>query len=282
MKTIEAQAPSSFSPEEIRAFRKKIYGYFAKAGRDLPWRKTSDPYHILVSEIMLQQTQVDRVIEKYLAFVKAFPDFKALNRASLEQIYRVWQGLGYNRRALSLKKIAGIILEKYNGKLPSSESELMTLPGIGKATASSIIAFGFNMPALFIETNIRAVFIHHFFQNKAAVDDTEILPILQQTIDKKAPGKWYSALMDYGTMLKKKFPNPSRKSSFYTRQSPFKGSRREIRGTILRILLDTFPHNKNQIVQKLSGKNTKIVEEILQEMTREGLLVIYKKKYKIV
>jgi A/G-specific adenine glycosylase len=281
MKTNKTSAASRISPEAIYAFRKEIYDYYKKAGRDLPWRKTFDPYHILVSEIMLQQTQVDRVIGKYHEFIGAFPDFKALNRASLTDVYKVWQGLGYNRRALSLKKIAGIILEKHDGKLPSSEEELMALPGIGKATASSIAAFGFNKPVLFVETNIRTVFIHHFFKNKTAIDDGEILPLLKQTLDKKAPGKWYSALMDYGAMLKKKYPNPSRKSAHYSRQSPFKGSRREIRGAILKILLVKYSLNKNRIVRKLAGKDEKIVHEVLREMCTEGLLRKNNGKYKI-
>lgn len=281
MKTNKTSAASPISPEAIYAFRKEIYDYYKKAGRDLPWRKTIDPYHILVSEIMLQQTQVDRVIGKYHEFIGTFPDFNALNRASLTDVYKVWQGLGYNRRALSLKKIATIISESHQGKLPFTEPELLALPGIGKATASSIAAFGFNKPALFIETNIRTVFIHHFFQNKAAIDDGEILPLLKQTLDKKAPRKWYSALMDYGAMLKKKYPNPSRKSAHYSRQSPFKGSRREIRGAILKMLLIKFPLTKNQIIQKLAGKDIEIVHEILQEMCTEGLLRKNNGKYKI-
>lgn len=281
MKSIQSENVTSVSSEAIRVFRKKVYGYFAKAGRNLPWRNTSDPYHILVSEIMLQQTQVDRVIEKYLAFVKSFPDFKALDRASFKKVYGIWQGLGYNRRALALKRTAGIVLEKFNGKLPASESELLALPGIGKTTAASICAFAFNLPTLFIETNIRTVFIHHFFQNQTAVSDSEIVLLLEKTIDKKEPKKWYSALMDYGTVLKKKHQNPSRKSSNYSRQSAFKGSRREIRGALLKILLGSLPRNIHEIVRELRVKEVKIVKQILQEMTGEGLLAIKGNRYTI-
>jgi A/G-specific DNA glycosylase len=281
MKTCKIRAALNIPQDVIRNFRKEIYGYFLKAGRDLPWRKTTNPYHILVSEIMLQQTQVERVLSKYPAFIKAFPDFKALHRASLEQVYKVWQGLGYNRRALSLKKIAGIILEKYNGKLPSSEAELMALPGIGKATASSIAAFGFNKPVLFVETNVRTVFIHHFFQTKAKIDDAEIVPLLNETLDRKNPGKWYSALMDYGTMLKKQYRNPSRKSAHYSRQSPFKGSRREIRGAILKLLVSKSPLNQHQIIQNLAIKGETRIKNILKEMCNEEFLREIKGKYKI-
>jgi A/G-specific adenine glycosylase len=280
MKTNKARAGSKVSPEVVSTFRKEVYGYFAKKGRDLPWRKIDDPYHILVSEIMLQQTQVDRVIDKYRVFVKAFPDFKSLHGASFEEVYNVWQGLGYNRRALSLKKTAGIVLEKHGGKLPSEEEQLMALPGIGKATASSIAAFGFNKPVLFIETNIRTVFIHHFFQNKTKINDSEILPILNETLDRKNPRKWYSALMDYGTMLKKRYQNPSRKSVHYSRQSPFKGSRREIRGAILRMLVGN-SLTQHQIIQNLASKNETQIKNIIKELCNEELLRKIKGKFKI-
>jgi A/G-specific adenine glycosylase len=260
------------SNTRILSFRKIVYKHFAEFGRELPWRKTKDPYHILISEVMLQQTQVDRVIGKYTAFIKTFPDFKTLAKASLEQVYAVWQGLGYNRRALSLKKMAEIVIEKHKGKLPATEEELTALPGIGKATAASIAAFGFNKPSLFIETNIRTVFIHHFFKNRDAVDDPEILGFLTQTLDKTNPRKWYSALMDYGTMLKKKHRNPSRKSAHYVKQSRFEGSRRQARGAILKTLLNAAPLTENGIAQKLSDSNKIDIKEILDEMCNEGLL----------
>ena len=260
------------SNARIISFQKIVYKHFAEFGRDLPWRKTSDPYHILISEVMLQQTQVDRVIGKYTAFIKAFHDFKTLAMASLEQVYAVWQGLGYNRRALSLKKMAEIIIEKHEGKLPATEEELTALPGIGKATAASIAAFGFNKPSLFIETNIRTVFIHHFFKNRDAVDDPEILALLTQTLDKTNPRKWYSALMDYGAMLKKKHRNPSRNSAHYVKQSRFEGSRRQVRGAILKTLLNAEPLTENGIAQKLPDSIKIDMKEILDEMCNEGLL----------
>ena len=272
LKTDTLGSARRLSNARILSFQKIVYRHFAEFGRDLPWRKTNDPYHILISEVMLQQTQVDRVIGKYTSFVKAFPDFKALAKASLEQVYAVWQGLGYNRRALSLKKMAEILVEKYEGRLPATEEELTGLPGIGKATAASIAAFGFNKPSLFIETNIRTVFIHHFFKNRDAVDDSEILALLTQTLDKTSPRKWYSALMDYGTMLKKKHKNPSRNSAHYVKQSRFEGSRRQVRGAILKTLLIAAPLTENGIAQKLPDTNKIDINEILDEMVSEGLL----------
>jgi A/G-specific adenine glycosylase len=138
------------SPAAIRLFRQKIYRYYRRNGRPLPWRKTRNPYHILVSEIMLQQTQVERVMQKYPRFIASFPDFKTLAKAPLRKILQQWQGMGYNRRALFLKKIAVEVVEKFNGRLPRTMEELMTLPGIGKNTAASISAFAFNKPVAFI------------------------------------------------------------------------------------------------------------------------------------
>src|SRR5574337_224310 len=151
---------------EIRKFQKTIYCYYRKYGRTFPWRITHNPYHILISEIMLQQTQVQRVMGKYEPFINAFPDFSSLARAQLRMIMRQWQGLGYNRRAIALKQIAQRVMEEFHGELPSSVETLMTFPGIGRATASAISAFAFHIPAVFIETNIRRVFIHVFFHDR--------------------------------------------------------------------------------------------------------------------
>jgi A/G-specific adenine glycosylase len=175
--------PVNLSSAAIRSFRQKIYRYYRSHGRALPWRTTRNPYHILVSEIMLQQTQVERVLQKYPQFVTAFPDFKTLAKAPLRKILHVWQGMGYNRRALFLKKIAVAVVEKFNGRLPRTIEELMSLSGIGKNTAASISAFAFNKPVAFIETNIRSVFIHCFFQDQDDVNDREILPLVEKTLD---------------------------------------------------------------------------------------------------
>ena len=175
---------------------------------------------------MLQQTQTDRVLKKYGLFLRMFPDWRALAAASLRKILFAWQGLGYNRRALALKRAAEKVIKEWNGDLPSSIETLGTLPGIGPATASAVAAFAFNAPAVFIETNIRAVFIRFFFKRKKHVRDDEILPFIAQTLDRYNPRRWYWALMDYGAMLKKKYPNLSHRSAGYRTQSRFRGSRR--------------------------------------------------------
>ena len=188
------------------------------------------PYYVLVSELMLQQTQVDRVVPKFDTFVESFPDEQALAGASLADVLRLWQGLGYNRRAKFLHETAKVIVEF--GEFPKNELGLMALPGIGKNTAGAIMAYAYNQTAIFIETNVRAVYIHHFFRNSELIDDKDIHELLEQTIDREHPREFYWALMDYGSWLKKQGVTPSR-SRHYKKQSPLKGSVREIRGEIM-------------------------------------------------
>ncbi len=218
-------------------FRNIIYEYYQKHGRDFPWRQTTDPYHILVSEMMLQQTQTDRVAVKFEVFISAFPTVKTLAASSLRDVLMTWQGMGYNRRARQLLEMAVRIIESYGGKIPDTPEELVRLPGIGKATAAAICAFAFNKPVVFIETNIRAVFIHFFFHSRKKVHDQDILKLVEAMLDQSNPRQWFSALMDYGAMLKRKHPNPSRKSAHHQKQTSFKGSRRQLRGLVLRSLL---------------------------------------------
>lgn len=201
--------------------------------RDMPWRSDTRPYYVLVSELMLQQTQVDRVIPKFLSFIAAFPDEKSLAAATLADVLQLWQGLGYNRRAKFLHEAAKRVVEM--GEFPQDESGLTALPGVGKNTAGAILAYAFNRPALFIETNVRAVYIHHYFHDHDAVDDTAIHEVLEQTIDRDHPREFYWALMDYGSWLKKQGVKPSR-SRHYKKQSPLKGSVREVRGQIVAVL----------------------------------------------
>lgn len=228
----------ALSPLSVLEFQETIYGHYRENRRVLPWRKTRNPYRILVSEVMLQQTQVGRVREKYRQFVKAFPDFASLAKAPLREVLGLWQGMGYNRRAAALKKAACAIVAEFGGKLPSSPEELVKLPGIGRYSASAIAAFAFNMPTVFVETNIRRVFLHFFFRDREKVGDPEILPLVEKTLDRSDPREWYYALMDYGAMLRKEGVNPNRKSAHYKKQSPFRGSDRQIRGMILKLLVE--------------------------------------------
>lgn len=264
----------------IVLFQKLIHDYYKSNGRDLPWRKTSNPYHILVSEIMLQQTQVDRVLKKYHEFIDTFPDFASLAYASLRTILQVWQGMGYNRRALSLKKIAQTVMKRFKGKLPSDTETLATLPGIGRATASAIAVFAYNKPTIFVETNIRTVFLYFFFKNRRCIKDTDILPLVEKTLDVSNPRVWYHALMDFGAMLKKRCPNINRRSAHYTKQGPFAGSDRQIRGMILRILNENRCLSEAKIIKSISKESTR-VKRILAQLRTEQFIRKKGKTYTI-
>ena len=255
-------------------FQKMIYAYFKNNRRDFPFRKEISPYNVLVSEIMLQQTQTGRVAEKYLEFKEEFPDFLSLSNAPNEKLLKVWQGMGYNRRALALKQIAKTVITDFNGNLPDSVDILKTFPQIGHNTASSIVAFAYNKPSIFIETNIRRVYIYYFFPKKKHINDKDILPIVENTVDKDNPREWYYALMDYGVMLKKTHPELNKRSSHYRKQSPFKDSNRQIRGKILKIL--TSESLTSEILESTLSKKLQLnidkIRPILQQLEQEGFI----------
>lgn len=254
-------------------FRTTVYNYYKSNKRSFPWRETTDPYAILISEFMLQQTQTDRVVPKYEAFIKRFPDFRTLAQAKQTEVLEYWQGLGYNRRALYLHKTAQQIHELFHDQLPTDQLTLQTFPGIGPYTAAAIIAFAFNQPAVVIETNIRTVFIYHFFGDKEDVHDKEILSLIKETVDTANPREWYYALMDYGVYLKKLHPNPNRKSKHYTKQSKFEGSDRQLRGELLRILLN----DKEIPLSKLSvdlQEDTKRLDKIATSLAQDGFITL--------
>jgi len=220
-------------------FLETLWDFYARNGRDLPWRQPEpdgsfDPYKIMVSELMLQQTQVPRVLQKYHEFLQRFPTVQALKRADLGDVLRTWQGLGYNRRAKFLHEAAKLVY-KLN-YFPDTFDDLVKLPGVGVNTAGAILAYAYNQPAVFIETNVRTVYIHHFFADAADIPDKAIRELLDQTLDLENPREFYWALMDYGSHLKATVGNLNKASKHYARQSKFDGSRRQVRGQIIRVL----------------------------------------------
>ncbi len=286
--------------KQITQFRKTVYAYYQKNKRALPWRKNINPYRVVVSEVMLQQTQVDRVIPKFNAFIKQFPTFESLALAPLSLVLKLWSGLGYNRRAVNLQRLAKIIvgagsprpgrmgakitLPRKGGEtppLPQTTADWDALPGIGPATAAAICVYAFNLPYPFIETNVRAVFIHHFFSSSVGarhalplqmVSDTDILPLVEQTMDTKNPREWFWALMDYGTYLKKQYQNPARHSAHHTKQSKFEGSVRQVRGAVVRALIKNKKMTEHKLCSTLN-KPKMLVHGCLAAMKREGLVI---------
>lgn len=262
---------------ERERFRSAVWGAYRREGRKLPWRLptgrrgTYDPYRILVSEFMLQQTQVTRVIPKHEEFLRAFPSIRALARAPLRAVLRAWSGLGYNRRALSLHALAKVVLREHGGRVPRTADALNALPGVGRSTAGAVLAFAWNIPVPFIETNIRRAFLHWFFPERRKVRDEEIQPLVEQTLDRRNPREWCWALMDYGAMLRKMVPNPNRRSAGYARQPPFAGSNRELRGKILTLLTKSAPLAPRMLRDRIGGSSAAL-RRAIRELSAEGFI----------
>ena len=217
-------------------FQRTILDWYKDNKRNLPWRNTKNPYRIMVSEIMLQQTQVSRVLPKYKEFLQAFPDIKTLAECKDSDLLAIWSGLGYWRRARFLKEACKAIIKDHNGKFPKDTKTLLTLPGIGPYTAGAISCFAFGNTEAFIDTNIRRVYLHFFFKDKTDIHDADILKIAEKAIPKDDPANWHWALFDYGALvLKDKKIN--KKSRHYAKQSKFEGSFRSYRAKLMRNLL---------------------------------------------
>ncbi len=264
-------SPDDFTGPEILQFRKTIYDFFESHPRDLPWRRNVEPYRVLVTEVMLQQTQVERILTVYERFFSTFPDIYSLAEAGIADVLASWQGLGYYRRALNLHRTAQIITNEHQGRIPNNREDLLQLPGIGPGTAGAIMAFAYNLPVLFIETNIRRVFIHFFFPNQDQIADREIMPLVEKVLDVDNPRKWYWALTDYGVMLKKAVTNPNRRSTHYHRQSRFEGSDRQTRARILKLVV----RHKNLPLKELAEKidvSTEKLELLVDQLVKEGFL----------
>jgi A/G-specific adenine glycosylase len=217
---------------DIRSFRTRVLRFYKAQGRDLPWRKTTDPYCITVSEIMLQQTQVERVRDKYLAWLKQWPNWEALSRASDRELLTAWSGLGYNRRALHLGKLAREICSHFGGELPQDPEELLSLSGVGPYTAHAILIFAFNQPLITIDTNIRRVLLHEF-KLAATTPKSDLERLALRVLPKKRSRDWHNALMDYSRLV---LPKQIKGLPPVSKQSRFQGSLRQIRGEIVRQL----------------------------------------------
>lgn len=268
---IESIRTGGLTAQTAGLFRKLIYQYHNEHERPMPWRRTKNSYRILISEVMLQQTQVERVLVKYPEFLRSFPDLSALAKAPLNEVLRIWQGMGYNRRAIALMKLSEIVMQEYKGKLPIDPDELVKLPGIGRYSASAIYTFATNQPTCFIETNIRRVYIHFFFDVRDGIRDDEIMLLIEKTMDRDNPREWYYALMDYGVKLKKEVANPNRRSAHYAKQSRFEGSNRQVRGMILNALLHSPGITKTSLRKRLTVVPDKL-DQILEGLIAEGFL----------
>jgi A/G-specific adenine glycosylase len=254
---------------DILEFQEIIWQKGNELFRPMPWRADIQPYYVMVSEIMLQQTQVDRVIPKFEAFIERFPTVELLAEASLGEVLQLWSGLGYNRRAKFLHEAAKKIMTEYAGKFPDNDKGLISLPGVGVNTAGAILAYSFNIPAIFIETNIRTVYFYHFFLEREEVSDAELRAVVEPTIDTEHPREWYWALMDYGSYLKRQGIGQNNKSRHYKKQSPLKGSVREVRGQILKLLTSADFEEREMRIELHADER---FAPALESLEKEGLL----------
>lgn len=270
------------SPERLEEFSATVWERGRELYRDLPWRDTHDPYAILLSEVMLQQTQVSRVMGRWEQWLETFPTIADLASAPLPPVLELWQGMGYNRRALNLKRCAEEVVAMHDGVVPSDKKALLALPGIGPSTSAGVRIFAFRQPDMYLETNVRAVFIHELVPGRESVADKELVSLVEATCPQDARVRaWYYALLDYGAYLKKTMPNPTRRSKHYTRQSKFEGSHRQKRAYLLRRVIDDALSTEDLArdlaqSERASGRQEPSVEEvraILDELEREGFVM---------
>ncbi len=252
-----------------KTFQRKILTWYDKNKRDLPWRKTTNPYHIMVSEIMLQQTQVDRVIPKYEAFLKIFPKIQDLAEAPTSQVLELWSGLGYNSRAIRLQEAAKIICKRHDGQVPKNRDALMELPGIGPYTSNAILSFAHNLPFPCIDTNIRRIILHEL-KLPESTSQEKLYAIAESLIPENRSRDWHNALMDYGSSIL-----TARKTGIkpLTTQSKFLHSRRWYRGQILKLLVKEKETTIKNLVATFE-KSSEEIKEILQELIKEKLIAI--------
>ena len=257
---------------DAAGFQSLVYQKAATCWRDLPWRHTGDPYAIMVSELMLQQTQVARVVPKFNAWMERFPDIGCLAKAPVDEVLRLWSGLGYNRRALALHRAALGIADDFGGRVPGDEAALRGLPGIGVYTSRAILAFAFDKPTVFLETNIRTVFLKHFFPGETGVPDKALEAAAGAVLDAAAPRRWYTALMDYGAELKRVEGNHSRRGAAYRKQAPFATSFRRVRGAVLGKLVEGKPLTMEELYAVLPFSRENI-EKCAGILVKEGFAV---------
>lgn len=262
-------------------FRRTVWRHFRTEGRhDLPWRTTEDAYRILVSEVMLQQTQVERVIPFYTAFLKKFPTVRKLADAPLSSVLQSWQGLGYNRRAKMLHEAVKVVVREHKGRMPTDIATLESLPGVGSYTARAVAAFSTNTDSIFIETNIRTAVTHHFFSGREQVADAEVIAILEQLYPKGKAREWYAALMDYGSYLKRSGVRVNARAKGYAKQKEFAGSAREARGQVLKSLI-AGPKTARALTSLLGPERKEQMEVQLAALASEGLIEKKGGKYQL-
>lgn len=267
--------PYDFPAEKIKQFQKKVLSFYQRNKRILPWRKTTDPYRILVSEFMLQQTQVSRVLSYYRQWINRWPTVNAIAAASLSDILQAWIGLGYNTRAVNLHRAARIIVEKFNGDVLEAMKHYKGIPGIGRYTSQAVQIFSTNADLVTVDTNIRRIFIQEFALPPDVVEK-DLWKLAEECLPRGKSRIWHNALMDYGALhltARKTGIKPK------TRQSRFESSDRQIRARILRyILKDKLPASELETLLEIEQKR---LISILEKMISEGIITKRNNRYQV-
>lgn len=253
------------STEQKHLFQERVRSEGDRLYRPMPWRETPSAYYVVVSELMLQQTQVARVMTKFTAFIERFATFEVLARAAQSEVIEMWAGLGYNRRARFLHQIAQHIVQH---GIPTTQRGWQDLPGIGCNTAGAIMAYVYNEPVVYVETNIRTVIIHEYYPDEIDVDEQQIYDIVQQTVDVDHPREWYWAMMDYGADLKARGFRYNARMKQYKKQSALKGSVREVRGQIVDVLRKESSIERSQLEERFDGR----LSAALDGLMRDGIV----------
>ena len=267
--------------ERSSEFRRKLKRWWRTHRRSFPWRETDDPYAVLVSEIMLQQTQADRVAPKFDAFLARFPDIETLARAENASVLKMWSGLGYNRRALNLKRAAEVVVQEHDGVVPEDETELLVLPGVGTYTAKALLAFAHNRTVAPVDTNIRRIYIRHF----GAEAERDLQAFADTMVPRGQGRNWSSLLMDFGALVCRA-KNPAcyelglvhrGEPRALPKQKPFRDSDRFWRGRVVEVLREraSLPQAKiKQEVEAFSGEKLtrKRTQRIIESLIRDGLI----------
>ncbi|EKE40297.1 hypothetical protein ENUP19_0304G0045 [Entamoeba nuttalli] len=268
VKSNKQQITIEVDPLKIKQMHEKILKFYEKEGRKLPWRETTDKYKILVSEVMLQQTQVTRVIEKYKSWLIRFPTIQDLAKANLADVLEEWNGLGFNSRGKRLRDLAIEVCERYNGIIPSSVDKLLNLPGIGPYTANAVLIFSENQDIATVDANIRRILIHEL-----SLDEKTPENILFAYANKCLPlGRsrdWHNALMDYGALVATgKKTGITAKS----KQSKFEGSRRSYRAELLRRIRKNNGSLSIENCEEVIKGTKYTLEEIIEGLEKDGIV----------
>ncbi len=257
-------------------FQEKVLTYYKEHGRKLPWRETTDPYHILLSELMLQQTQVDRVIPYYHKWIKRWPTIQDLAHADRTDILEMWMGLGYNNRAINLHKAAKIIVNNYDSNVLLAMQKYKHVPGIGPYTSSAVQAFAANKDTIVVDTNIRRIFIHEFSLPEST-PDKEIEELAAKVLPRGNSRDWYNALMDYGSQVL-----TARKTGIKskTQQSKFEGSDRQARAKIVRHLLANKKATAPEL-QQICDISQERFQKIAAKLIKDDVIAIQQDIYQL-